>query len=148
MQVAGIAALSGTGGSFGWTVTVATSLPLVAFFIVNRSVPGTLVVGIGFLLNLVVITLNRAMPVSPDAAQAAGVPITREIQGPRHEVLTEHSLLPWLGDVVPLPPLDTVVSIGDIVLAVGIGYMLFRAALAPRDQGVRTASGSEPAAGL
>lgn len=132
IQVAGIVILARTEGSFGWTLPVATGLPLGAFLILNRSVPGAVAMASGFLLNLVVITLNRGMPVSPDAARSVGAPITREVQGPRHEVLTEDTLLPWLGDVIPAPGLDTVVSIGDIVLAVGIGYLVFRATAADR----------------
>src|SRR5690606_38717098 len=35
-------------------------------------------------------------------------------------LLTDATALPWLADVIPLPPLKLVVSIGDIVLVAGM----------------------------
>lgn len=148
IQIAGVTLLSSAGARLGWILVIATTVPLIAFFLVNRAIPGARWVAVGFVLNLVVIAANGAMPVSPKAAEAAGVPITREIQGPRHEVLDGNTLLPWLGDVIPLPPLSRVVSIGDLWLALAIAYLLYRATQPPPRHSIRTASGSEPEAGL
>lgn len=146
IQIAGTAALSSTAVHFGWILVVATSLPLIAFFLLNRAIPGATLVAIGFLLNLVVISANGAMPVSRAAADAAGVPIRREIQGPRHEVLDAETILPWLADVIPLPPLNEVMSLGDLWIALAIAYLLYRATQPSPRHSIRRASGSEPAA--
>lgn len=125
---------------------IGTSVPLIVFLLLNRLVPGATWVAVGFLLNLTVIAANGAMPVSPRAAEAAGVPITREIQGPRHEVLTDETVLSWLADVIPVPPLQTVVSAGDVWLALAIAYLLYRATSPAGRHSIKKASGSEPAA--
>lgn len=148
IQIAGVTVLSSAGASFGWILVIGTTVPLIAFFLVNQVIPGARWVALGFVLNLVVIAANGAMPVSRQAAEAAGVPITPEIQGPRHEILDENTILPWLGDVIPLPPLNRVVSIGDLWLALAIAYLLYRATQRPARHSIRRASGSEPEAEL
>jgi hypothetical protein len=65
---------------------------------------------LGGLLNAVPILLNGAMPYSPSAGHVA--------EGVKGVRIDDHTLLPMLGDVIPLPA-GKFMSVGDIVLALG-----------------------------
>jgi hypothetical protein len=95
---------------------------LVAFIAANRYLPGMLLVLMGTGLNALVIVANGGMPVSPDAlVTVGGAP---DVTPGKHQLLTEGTALPLLADVIPLPVLGTVVSVGDIVLAAGVGLLV------------------------
>lgn len=106
--------------TLGWSVLLASQLLVVAFLVVNRQLPGVWFVGVGLLLNAVVMAANGAMPVSPAAVEA--LQLGRDVEVPlgKHTMLDEDTLLPWLADVIPVRPLRSVLSLGDVVLAVGI----------------------------
>lgn len=107
-------------------VGLALSAGLVAVFLAaNRGVRGTGLVALGLAANAVVVGLNGAMPVSPEAAARAGVDVLDLLDG-RHELAAGRTRLPWLGDVVPVPlPLrPEVVSPGDVLVAAGLGQLL------------------------
>lgn len=111
------------------------SLVLVLSFVwANRRVPGMWLAGLGFLLNLVVIAANGAMPVDPAALDELGVADPGRIAG-KHELLDARTRLRWLADVIPVPPLRTVLSVGDLILAAGI--VRVAAALLQGDDGSR-----------
>ena len=94
---------------------------LIAFVIVNRKIPGAVFIGAGLALNLLVILPNGGMPVSSRAAHIAGFDPSGYLDTAlKHRPLDAHTLFGFLGDVIPLPGLGKVVSIGDIVLGVGI----------------------------
>lgn len=95
-------------------------LLLFPFWWLNRRSLGVTVLLAGILLNMAVILLNGGMmPV--DAAQAAAVGLPMDSRPlPRHQPLTERTILPVLGDVIPVAPLRKVVSIGDLVAGIGI----------------------------
>ena len=96
---------------------------LLAFLWCNRYLAGTVLAAVGSGLNTAVILANGAMPVSSDAILA----ISRhpaEITAGRHRLLADSDALPELADVIALPLLRTVVSIGDIVLAAGLGLLV------------------------
>jgi hypothetical protein len=65
---------------------------------------------LGGLLNAVPILLNGAMPYSAAAGHVA--------EGVKGARIDDHTLLPMLGDVIPLPA-GKFMSVGDIVLALG-----------------------------
>lgn len=92
---------------------------VLAFVVANRRLPGMWLVGLGFALNAVVILANGAMPVDPAAVERLGAERPGELVG-KHELLTAASRLPWLADHLPVAPLRTVLSPGDVVLAVGV----------------------------
>jgi len=96
---------------------------VMAFCIVNWYRSGMLLVGIGFLLNAVVILANGGMPVSPAALARLGAdPGTVPLVG-KHQLLTDATHLPALADVIPVPPLPMILSIGDLVLVAGIALL-------------------------
>jgi hypothetical protein len=108
-----------------------TALLVGLFVYGNWRVAGTPLIGLGLLLNVVVVTANAAMPVSVDAAGRAG--LTRAELALGEDAMRERSTpstrLSWLGDVVPvaLPWRPQVVSPGDVLVAAGVGLLLVAA---------------------
>jgi len=130
--------LSDAGGIFLMAVYAAA----IAFLWINRVKPGfkTLIVGVA--MNFVVMLANGGkMPVSREMAVMANPDAVSMLElghGTKHVIMTESSRLPFLADVVPvtLPyPLPQVISLGDIVMNVGVFWFLYRTlAAAPVDK--------------
>ena len=105
--------------------------------LLNRHIPGLTWIAAGLALNLLVIALNGGfMPVSSQAREIAGI---GPISGRDNNVvpLTDSTLLPFLADIIPIPswvPLANVLSMGDLVIAVGT-LMFTQRALFPVYQG-------------
>lgn len=111
-------------------MTAASQVALLTFLWLNRYLAGALLVALGSTLNALVILANGAMPVSRDAVMA----VQRhpyEIGG-RHRLLEDGDSFGWLADVIALPLLRTVVSVGDIILAAGVGLMVMWLMRPPR----------------
>jgi len=106
-------------GWSGWTLLVSSQLLVVAFLVANRRLAGVWLVAAGLLLNVAVIAANRAMPVDPAAIAALGLDGVEVAPG-KHTLLTDGTLLPWLADIIPVPWLRSIVSVGDLVLAAGL----------------------------
>ena len=121
-----------------------SSNAIVASFIaVNQKLPGMLLIAMGLALNVAVITANRAMPVSAQAAEQSGATTVVGDAGIKHEALDEDTVLPWLGDVIPVPGLRLVLSVGDLLLDAGMSKLLYVRTLSgrPNRPASRTASG-------
>lgn len=106
------------------TVVMGVSLAvLLAFAIGNAHVTGVIVIGFGLLLNLTALVFNDGIPVRGEALVRAGVveradlPATR-FAAPRH-LETPNDRLAVLGDVVPVPIAESVLSFGDLIVMVG-----------------------------
>lgn len=127
-------------GSVGWAgpgvfVWGACSLVLVALLLGERRSPGMLIAAVGILLNVLVVMLNGAMPVGmPPGGTGATAAIDVALRV-FYQPLGPQTLLPVFGDVVPLPALGgwTLVSIGDVLLVVGVSVWLV-AALVSRER--------------
>jgi hypothetical protein len=100
---------------------------IVVFLVLNLRLPGMALAGVGLALNLAVIAANGAMPVAPRAAASIGLTISEDQAGLKHEVMDDDTSLPWLGDAIPVAPLRTVLSLGDVVLALGLALFVFEA---------------------
>ena len=111
-------------------VLVTSNLLVAAFLTANVRLPGMLFAAAGLVLNMLVIASNGAMPVSLEAADVAGTDLETADFGIKHEPLGDDTVFPWLGDVIPLPGLSTLISAGDIVLALGLGRLVYRRTLA------------------
>ena len=77
----------------------------------------------GYLLNVVAILANRSMPVSVAALRAVGGTPAALLEPPnldKHVAAGSDAVWLWLGDVVPIPGVGAVISIGDIALIVGV----------------------------
>lgn len=107
----------------------ATYLCLLIFIIRNAKNFGISIVGLGVLLNTVVIFANGGhMPTIPENLKNTSVGKSAEIidQGVavhNSAKMTSDTIFPWLGDIFYLPswvPFSNVFSIGDILIAIGI----------------------------
>ncbi len=106
-------------------------LLLLAAVWLNRRVPGIAVLGLGLLLNALVILANGGrMPATLEALQTAGIVESQaafEAARVTNSALIDANTPLWfLGDVFAIPawfPLANVFSIGDVLI--GIGGILF-----------------------
>lgn len=110
----------------GLAVLLGSHLTVVAFLIANRKLAGMAIAAAGLLLNMLVIGLNAGMPVSQTAAEIAGLEgIDASFDaGIKHERMTDDTTLAPLADVIPVPGLRQIVSLGDVLLTLGIGYLV------------------------
>lgn len=127
--VQGVTSLLAPGSGLARLTALVLTTALVGLFVVgNRRVAGTPLIGLGLLLNVLVVGVNAAMPVSVAAAHRAGMSEADLGLGAdaMRERLTSSTWLPWLGDVVPvaLPWRPQVVSVGDVLVAAGVGLLL------------------------
>jgi Family of unknown function (DUF5317) len=107
-------------------VLLISNLSVLAFLLLNKEIPGMILIAFGLLLNTVVITANQAMPVSASAADTAGIEApTESTDDLKHELLDDDTTLGFLGDVIPVPGVGEVLSVGDIVLALGVGRVVY-----------------------
>lgn len=119
-----------------FTAWMAGSALLLGVCVLNARNVGFSLAGLGLTLNGVVIALNGGMPIAPSAMSELGV-VTRSEQmaalTPLYRLQASDSVLAVLGDVLPLPgpPLiQSVVSLGDMVLMVGVILVVLDGALA------------------
>lgn len=106
---------------------------LVAVFLLRNIAASPIRLGVafmfaGWLLNVTVIALNGAMPLSMWAYHASGQ-VEEATPGEggffKIEVADEETHLRFLGDVIPIRPIGQVVSLGDIGLVIGAGITIF-----------------------
>ncbi|WP_236630211.1 DUF5317 domain-containing protein [Thermus thermamylovorans] len=100
----------------------------------NRHLRSLYLVLGGLFLNTLVIFANGGhMPVSLAALERAGLEGWEEILKERrdavHTLLDENTRLPFLGDVIALPPLRKAVSPGDLFILAGIAGVVVEGAL-------------------
>ena len=136
------AGLLGVPGAAAFYVAgMVLSALLVTYFVVrNRRLPGMALIALGFLLNALVVAANGAMPVEQAAADRAGISTVGLYRNTdaKHELADEGTVLRPLADVIPVPlprPLhrgSNVLSVGDVVLAAGIGVLVVNAMLRVR----------------
>jgi hypothetical protein len=122
LALAGLAAAGVTGTLVSRPLLAGSHLALLGFIALNRYRPGMLLVLVGLALNAAVIVANGAMPVSGEALLALGGPAV--VEPGKHQLLTEVTRLPLLADLLPVPVLRSVVSVGDIILAAGVGILV------------------------
>ena len=94
---------------------------LIAVAVANRHITGVAVVGLGLMLNLVSVAVNGGMPVRASALEAVGLVAEGQpiiVEDPRH-LETADDPLPVLGDVLPVPLTNEVLSFGDLIVIVG-----------------------------
>lgn len=122
----GLEALSGHLGTRPAVLACLTAgyACLIVFVAANRLMVGTGVVITGLLLNATVIAIDAGMPVKPAAVVAAGLAHPGQPVPPpagfRHHLQRPGDHLLALDDRLALRPLHEVLSIGDLVLTVGI----------------------------
>lgn len=97
---------------------VVSYILLGVFVMANRRVTGMWLIAFGGLCNAAVIASNGGvMYVSRAALETVGLyPLP---DGWLNAAVLEHPKLAFLGDIFPIPLLNTVVSFGDILIAIG-----------------------------
>jgi len=117
-------------------VLVVSQLTLLAFIWFNRHLVGMRILGIGLILNLLVITLNGGlMPITPETAMALYPDVppsvwqigTRPGRSKNILLLAGHTRLAWLSDSILLPawfPWTRALSPGDLLIVLGVFWLL------------------------
>ncbi len=116
------------------SIEVAVYLLLVTFLILNRKEPGMVLLLVGTVMNALVIFANRGfMPVDPYMGIVFGFDETLEVykagQVFAHAIVKEQTQLFWLADRIVIPPpypLPKTVSPGDLVLDVGLWWLILK----------------------
>ena len=108
-------------GSAGPPIYVASTAMVLIAVAANIRIPGMVLVVLGAACNLAAIVANGGyMPVSPAAVAAMG---RDEIAGYSNSAVIESPALAPLTDVIVLPawlPFTNIVSIGDVLIGLGI----------------------------
>jgi len=105
------------------------ALLLIAYGLVqNLHLRGLWWVAIGFAMNtLAILTHGGQMPVTAEALRRAGIERAIAILEKRgdglHVLTTTEDPLWWLGDILPLR--HQVISIGDILIIIGVGIATY-----------------------
>ena len=133
----------------GVGLLIASYVALLAFVVVNVRLPGFAMISVGFVLNVLVISLNGGMPVSRQAladayGPSSGTVVTelRSDGGAKHHLERPDDVLLPLTDVIALgAPVHLVMSVGDVLFFLGVTWVI---AAATRGPPGRHASSREP----
>jgi MFS family permease len=111
---------------------IASYVLLLAFVLANRRIRGFGVLRLGLASNALAIVANGGlMPVDRGALVASGWSLDRYVHGVYHNTVLagRDTHLAFLGDVFALPrlPFAAAMSIGDVVLIVGVFIVVYRA---------------------
>ncbi|MFB5762322.1 DUF5317 domain-containing protein [Paenibacillus medicaginis] len=106
----------------------------LVFLWLNRHQPGFLIILIGVFLNFLVMAVNGGrMPVSLTASYVLGPYYVELLQSgeviSKHFMMNDSTRLSFLGDIIPLSapyPRTQVISVGDVVMNVGIFLFIQR----------------------
>jgi uncharacterized protein DUF5317 len=110
------------------TIALVSLVAGLAFAVVNLHLTGMAIIAVGIAANLVPVALNGAMPVRPEALVEAEMVTVDELDrvtldGAR-ELETDSTLLGVLGDTYPVRPTGQVVSLGDLIMMVGLADVI------------------------
>ena len=126
----------------GFGLLVASYVLILGFAFRNFVLPGMGVVIIGIMCNFLVITLNQGMPVK--------IPVEWRNETWAQATVKHHPQQPddklrFLSDIIVLKePYDTVLSFGDLILAVGLCDVAYHASRRPKRRGARTLDLTRP----
>lgn len=102
-----------------------------AFLLSNRHLPGLGLLALGFTANFVAVAVNGgAMPVSLTALARTDQGNAGLLADPLHTPASSHTTLRLLTDVIGVPiPFGggEVLSVGDVLVAAGVGLVVFSA---------------------
>lgn len=106
------------------TIALVGLIGALAFAAVNLHLAGMAVVAVGITANLLPVALNGAMPVRPEAlVEAEMITVDQldrvSLSGAR-ELATDDTILAALGDTYPVRWTGQVVSLGDLIMMVGL----------------------------
>ena len=107
---------------------------LVIWVAANWRIPGMALIALGLVLNVIAITANGGhMPVSLESARYAGTIGNYTRAGAlvaNNSIATQDNVRFWLlTDIIAIPkqiPFANVISIGDVLLTIGVGSLCYR----------------------
>ncbi len=113
--------------TIGYGLLMVSYAFILSFCFANLPIRGFGVIAVGVALNALVIGLNQGMPTLGIGNDAQGNRIEEPVERTvKHRQETDDDLLGFLGDQIVLPkPFDTVVSFGDLIMAVGICELVY-----------------------
>jgi hypothetical protein len=121
-----------------WALVLACCAAVAGWLVANLAKAGMraalAVLLVGIVANVVVIGANRGMPVSTAALVAAGRSVHTDLAHGflyKHTAMTPATSLPWLGDRLPIPGIEEVLSFGDVLMLSGLAGISY-AATRPR----------------
>lgn len=146
VAVQGAASFTGDGAV---AVILLSYVLLLLFTALNLQHAGMGVVLVGIAMNVAVIGVNGGMPVRDDAIVAAGIVARDEVPsldfGSKRHLETDDDRLTLLGDIIPVPVAEEVLSFGDLAMAVGVASVLanlLRRRLSPRVPAASASTGT------
>jgi hypothetical protein len=115
-------------------IYVLSMILLVIWVAANWRIPGMALIAIGLALNVIAISVNGGhMPVSPESARYAGTIGNYTSAGAfvaNNSIATQANVRFWLlTDIIAIPkqvPFANVISIGDVLLTIGVGILCYR----------------------
>ena len=112
----------------GFALVMVSFALLLAFCFVNIRVSMMWVIAVGIGLNALVIGLNRGMPTADNEVTRGGRTVEEPIERTaKHRPESDDDLLPFLGDRLRVPaPIDELVSVGDIVIGIGVVLVFYQ----------------------
>jgi len=111
----------------GYGLLMVSYALILSFCLSNVSIRGFGVIAVGLGLNALVIGLNQGMPTVAIGNNARGERVEKPVElTVKHRPQSDDDLLGFLDDRILFPePLDTVVSFGDLIMAVGICELVY-----------------------
>lgn len=103
---------------------------LIVFGCANLSTMGMAVVVLGLGLNMAATATNKGMAVDGPALVNAGIAQPEDLEtldlGSRRHVSGPTDRLQAIGDIIPVKPLNEVLSFGDLIMSFGTANVAFR----------------------
>ena len=119
-----------------------SQIALIFLFLLNRHIPGAKIFALGIALNVLVMVANGGwMPVTPETARFVHPerPVVEQIRpnNSKNIILPRSETNLWLlSDIVhvTLPWRRNAVSIGDIILIIGVAQFIFQTTAKKKDK--------------
>lgn len=119
-----VVALRGGDGAATVAVLLLHQGAVVAVPLANVVLRGMPVVLAGAVANALVVLANTGMPVAPAAVRWLGSDPDLIVLDGAHHLADGATRFVWLADVVPVPLLDVVVSLGDVLVVAGLAVVI------------------------
>ena len=143
LQVATVLLLPPESAATASRLLLASNLLAGACLFLNRRLPGVVVAGVGLALNATVIFLNGGMPTSQTAAEIASIDRDVSRLDAEHVSMGPETRLKPLSDIIPIPRGHLVISVGDVLLLVGLARFVYRGTQPPSAHRKSTGFGLE-----
>jgi len=136
-----------SSGNWPFVLLMVSYVLLFVFAAVNVRSPGFPLILAGVVLNALVVGINHGMPVTRSALIASGQQDTLGALlrggGAKHHLAGPGDMALFLGDVIPIPWVSQVLSVGDLFTYAGVAWLI----VGGMRRGRRDAAGSPDVTG-